>query len=192
MSSSRQSMVPFACSVAIAALAITPQPCLSQEPGVLFLPAHAPSLAASEPVVVLEPAGGQYVYSDASAQPRSRARFPIGKAPRTEYTLFSAEEQHELQSLRDRLIAAQAHPAAAAEFTTRPPRPSHSAARSMHAKHAVTACPPAAHAAKLEALPWPKVVQHGSSTCVPKLEFADKADWRDHVWCFDNGDGHVR
>ena len=192
MNANRQFRVPFVYSVAIAAFVITPGTACSQEPGVRFLVAHAPTISASEPVVVLEPADGQYVYSDRSPEGRARARFPIGKAPRSEYELFSAEEQRGLQSLRDRLLAAQAHPAEADELATRPPRVPRSQAPARHTKHLATACAPATHSGQLEALPWPKVVQDGTCTCVPKLEYADKADWRDHVWCFDNGDGHVR
>ena len=192
MNSSRQCCVPMTVAAAIAVLAITPGACFSEEPGVRFLPAHAPSIAASEPVVVLEPAGGQYVYSEQLAAARARARFAIGKAPRTEYALFSAEEQRELQALRDRMSAAQPHASTPDVPLAQPEKLGRSVARHPHAKRVAKACAPAGSAGDLEALSWPKVVQDGTRVCVPKLEFADKADWRDHVWCFDSGDGHVR
>ena len=39
---------------------------------------------------------------------------------------------------------------------------------------------------------WPKVVQQGDKVCVPKLDFSEQPDWRDHLWCFNKGDGSVR
>jgi len=198
MSPSRDSAArchSIAIAVAILVCAIAPALALASEPGVAFRTAVPPGAAASEVVSVLEPAGGQFVYSNQSAAVAPRARFAIGKAPRTEYTFFSPDEQHELKALQDRLSGEQmsgGRPADSHGSGAAAARATRSGARATHATRHPRACAPAALTEQLANVAWPKVVQSGTQVCVPKLEFADKPDWRDHVWCFDQGDGRVR
>jgi hypothetical protein len=122
-------------------------------------------------------------------------RFAVGKAPRTEFVLFSPDEQQELRALQDRLTADQQaadHSQEALTHSVAPALPGHRLARAAHASAHPRACSPTGAASQITNLAWPKVVHNGTQVCVPKLEFADKADWRDHVWCIDQGDGHVR
>ena len=203
MSPSRHSAAyrqAVAIAAAILAYASAPSLVLAAEPGVVFRTAVPPSAAAPEVASVLEPAGGQFVYSNQSAAAAPRARIAIGKAPRTEYTFFSPDEQRELKALQDRLsseritgeLLPDGHPADAQASRAVSALVTHPIVRTAHATKRAHACAPAALTDQLASLAWPKVVQSGTQVCVPKVEFADKADWRDHVWCFDQGDGRVR
>lgn len=178
------------CALAVLAVSLSigllPAPCVAAEPGVVFQP--TPSLNPSaypDTFAVEEPASGQYVYSARPAAPRSQARFAIGKAPRSDFTVYSAEEQQELLALRNRLSTATSPqgdiPNATAKRTRRARR--HQATR---------VCAPASGQSEVGPVEWPKVIRDGAKVCVPKPEFADKADWREHVWCFNKGDGSVR
>jgi len=189
------SCAPAIAILAIAACVLSPAAALAEEPGVLFRTDQGPAAAGSEVVSVLEPAGGQFVYSNQVPAAKPRARFAIGKAPRTEFTFFSPGEQQELRALQDRMSAekqssdqlheAVIHAAPAAMA-------SRSRARTVRATSRTHACAPSDLTDQLASLAWPKVVQNGTKVCVPKQDFADKPDWRDHVWCFDQGDGRVR
>ena len=56
--------------------------------------------------VVQNRAGGQWVYARSDfADARPQARFALGKPARTEYTLFSAEEEEALWQLRQKQLA---------------------------------------------------------------------------------------
>lgn len=134
---------------------------------------------------VEEPAGGQYVYSSEHPKPRPHVRFAIGSAPRSDYTVYSAEEQHALEALAERNTIEQR--AAAPRVS----RAVHQLAAVRLAHHPV-ACVKDESAPHPAGLSAPKVLREGNKVCVPRMEFADQADWRDHVWCFDKGDGSVR
>ena len=111
---------------------------------------------------ISNPYGGEYVYS---AKPptdgRVVAAIVLGERRRTEFTLFSAEEEEALWRLRDR----QLHPEPVE------PKTAIRAARRV-AKLAVSS------------IAWPKVVVGGGKTCVPTLQFSDAPDWRDHLVCW--------
>jgi len=166
--------------------------CVAADRDVVFRAAPAPAHASSDVIVVLEPADGQFLYSGEVQRGRPHARFAIGNPPRTDFVVYSAEEQVGLQALRDRLGAGAATPASGAASST----PTATMARlSRPAVHQATpkrVCSPAKPAVALTDLAWPKVVRDDNKVCVPKLEFAEQSDWRDHVWCFDKGDGNVR
>ena len=56
--------------------------------------------------VVQNPAGGQWVYARGDfVDGRPQGRFALGKPARTEYTLFSAEEEEALWELRQKRLA---------------------------------------------------------------------------------------
>ena len=117
---------------------------------------------------ISNPYGGEYVYS---AKPPTDGRavaaiaaIVLGERRRTEFTLFSAEEEEALWRLRDR----QLHPEPVE------PKPAIRAAKRV---------------AKLTipSVEWPKVVVVGGKTCVPTLQFSDAPDWRDHLVCWSSG-----
>ena len=145
-------------------------------------PASGPTTGVA---ALLEPSDGLFVYSTQPPPKRPSMRFAIGQAPRSDYTIFSAEEQHGLDELRERMAAQQVSAA-------RVPVRAVGKASVGRSPKRVTACAPAAQTDRLAALAWPKVVEQGEKVCVPRLEFADQADWRDHLWCFSKGDGSVR
>jgi hypothetical protein len=104
--------------------------------------------------------GGVYVYRAlVPADGRLPSRALLGERTRTEFSLFSAEEEDALWHLRDRLL----HPAP-------PPAPR---------KHLA----PRRSALDDPAL-WPKVVVTGTKTCVPELAFSESTDWREHLVCW--------
>lgn len=115
--------------------------------------------------VISNPFGGEYVYS---TKPRTDGRLvaaiALGERRRTDFTLFSAEEEEALWHLRDR----QLHPEPVE------PKPAIRAAKRV---------------AKLTipSVEWPKVVVVGGKTCVPTLQFSDAPDWRDHLVCWSSG-----
>ena len=120
--------------------------------------------------VLQTPHGGAYVY--ASIEPsdgRVAQRFVIGRVARTEFVLFSADEEQALWTLRDRQRFPKAY------LPARPvrelPRPS---------------------AAPRAAIDWPKVVVADGRTCVPTGDFADAADWRSHLVCWVRATREVR
>lgn len=171
----------------------------AQDRDAIFRGAQKQAATGPEVATVIEPADGQYVYSSDPAVPRPRIRFAIGKAPQTDYAIFSAEEQHELDALRDRALVAH-KPDGTSEAAD--PAIAHARVKS-HTRRPATAnltrrtartstCEPSAKADRAAALSWPKVVQEGGKVCAPRVEFAEQPDWRDHLWCFNKGDGSVR
>jgi hypothetical protein len=163
----------------------------AQEREAIFRAAQRQASPASAVATVVEPAGGQFVYSSELPATRPFIRFAIGKTPPTDYAIFSAEEQLELEALRSRAVDEQK--------PTEPPL-THAHARAggqaranvMRRAVRSSTCEATSNAGHVAALAWPKVVQEGEKVCVPKLEFAEQPDWRDHLWCFNKGDGSVR
>lgn len=112
---------------------------------------------------IANPYGGVYVYRAALPDDGRRpSRAVLGERARTEFTLFSAEEEDALWRMRDRLL----HPA--------PPL-------SVRRTRQVTSTHPALADRRLV---WPKVVLQGSRTCVPELAFSEAPDWREHLVCW--------
>ena len=177
----------FTVAVALAS-ALGSTPCAAAELGVAFREALPPVPSSSEVVTVLEPAGGQFVYSDRIAAARPIAHFAVGGAARSDYTFFSVEEQRELQVLRDRLSPARPLAANGEGPSPAPPKRRRRAARPASAR----GCPRVVAATPLAGLAGSEVMQDGPGVCVPRPGLADRADWRDHVWCVDMGDGRVR
>ena len=73
----------------------------------IFRAAPRQASPASAVATVVEPAGGQFVYSSELPASRPFIRFAIGKTPPTDFVIFSAEEQHELETLRSRAVEEQ-------------------------------------------------------------------------------------
>ncbi len=163
--------------------------CWAAEQGVVFNPSPAPAPSAAGQVLIAEPADGQFVYSGRPQPMRPRARFAIGNLQSTDATVYSAEEQVELRALEARLSATAASAAAASAVPVRLTHAIRSVVRHPASK---VACTPAKSDEAMSTVSWPKVVRDDRKVCVPKLEFADQGDWRDHLWCFDKGDGNVR
>lgn len=110
------------------------------------------------------PYGGEYVYSVVERlDGRIEQRFPIGKPLRTEFELFSADEEAALWQLREQLL----HPVHLPYPSQRPRR-----ARS------------AAVVAGRPSIDWPKVIVRDGRTCVPQSSFADAPDWASHLICW--------
>ena len=164
--------------------------CIAGDQGVVFRAAPASAPVFGEPVAVLEPADGQFTYSSDGHAVHHGPRFAIGAAPRTDLVVFSAEEQTSLEELRQKLIASAAASSPAQSMA----RPSARATPRLVAHHAsrLTACATDKLDPAMTAMAWPEVVRDERKVCVPKLEYADQGDWRDHMWCFDKGDGNVR
>ena len=170
---------------------------VAQDREAIFRAAPRQAGAASEVAIVVEPADGQFVYSTERPAARPALRFAIGKASQTDYPIFSAEEQHELDVLRDHATESEkgfelssAHVPVSARAL---PHTSGLAGGGVSRKAARSStCEPAFKTGQAASLAWPKVIQQGEKVCVPKLEFADQPDWRDHLWCFNKGDGSVR
>ena len=158
------------------------------ERGVVFRSSAASAPSTREAVSIAEPAGGQFTYSNDSQKVVVGPRFAIGSAPRTDYAVYSAEEQVGLEALRERLMARSA---ASSPEVTAPAKPAQHLAVRRVARKTVCAATDKPDAAMTSAA-WPKVVRDEHKVCVPKLEYADQSDWRDHLWCFDKGDGNVR
>ena len=171
----------------------------AQDRGVVFKASPKAPDSAPEVARIAEPADGQFVYSSDRPPARPMTRFAIGQAPRTDFTIFSAEEQRELDNLRERTAATQgvASPSTSAASTGasgRVVRPAHSSPRkdsSAKTKRA-TACLETSKPDGQQSAIGPKVIADGDKVCVPKLDFAEQPDWRDHLWCFNKGDGSVR
>lgn len=163
---------------------------IAADRGVVFRTGPASAPTSSEPVDVLEPAGGQFTYSADGHAVRPGPRFAIGGTPRTDFVAFSAEEQAALEELRQKLIAG----AAASSPAPAQPRPSAPTPTRVATRHATrtTTCASDKPDQAMTAMAWPKVVRDERKVCVPKLEYADQGDWRDHMWCFDKGEGNVR
>lgn len=166
--------------------------CVAADRDVAFRASPAPARASSDVITVLEPADGQFLYSGETQKARPRARFAIGSVPRTEFVVYSAEEQVGLQALRDRLAASAVTPASSAASATSTAAAAHMSRPLLRHASPKAVCTPAKPDVALADIAWPKVVREDDKVCVPKLEFAEQSDWRDHVWCFDKGDGNVR
>lgn len=164
--------------------------CIAADQGVVFRAAPTSAPMFGEPVTIREPADGQFTYSSEGHAVRHGPRFAIGVAQRTDLVVFSAEEQTSLEELRQKLIASTAASSPSQAMV----RPSAHATPRAVAHHAsrVTACATDKLDPAMTAMAWPKVVRDERKVCVPKLEYADQGDWRDHMWCFDKGDGNVR
>ena len=120
--------------------------------------------------VLQTPHAGAFIY--AAIEPsdgRVAQRFVIGRAPRSDFVLFSADEEQALWTLRDRQRFPKAY---------LPPRP-------------MRALPPPG-AAPRAAIDWPKVVVADGRTCVPTGDFADAHDWRSHLVCWVRATREVR
>jgi len=173
----------------VLALSLCPWYAGAQEREAIFHASPRQAGPASAVATVVEPAGGQFVYSSEMPVARPTIRFAIGKTPPTDYAIFSAEEQHELEVMRDHAAEAQkpTEPALAHAHTH---RQAHANATRRSVRSSM--CEPSSKAGHVADLAWPKVVQEGEKVCVPKLDFAEQPDWRDHLWCFNKGDGSVR
>ncbi len=154
--------------------------------GIAFQASPASTSAAGGNVSIIEPAGGQFTYSVEGQKVRIGPRFAIGGIPRTDYVIYSAEEQAGLDALREKLLASAAASAPLVAQAKAAPRAA--APRAVHK----AVCSPEKNDSALTSAALPKVVRDDHKVCVPKLEYADQADWRDHLWCFDKGDGNVR
>ena len=112
--------------------------------------------------------GGEYRYTavPAAADGRVEGRFSLGKPARSEYTLFSAEEEEALWTLHEQ----QRH------RDEPPPRASRRGAFRL-----LSPTP------ALPKLNWPKVVELEDRVCVPTAAFADSPDWRSHLTCWIKG-----
>jgi hypothetical protein len=109
------------------------------------------------------PTGGIWAYAKpAVPDGRISARFTVGKPARTEYTLFSAEEEEALWNLRQSRLP-------------QPPAQRHAGAHPEH------------H----EPIAWPRVVLQGAKTCVPSGEHSQADDWQQHLVCWSQEDGRV-
>jgi hypothetical protein len=108
--------------------------------------------------------GGVWIYAAKPEQldGRIEARFAVGKPARTEYTLFSAEEEEALWNLRQSRLP-------------QPPAQRHAGAHPEH------------H----EPIAWPRVVLQGAKTCVPSGEHSQADDWQQHLVCWSQEDGRV-
>jgi hypothetical protein len=117
--------------------------------------------------VVASPLGGDWLYRFPQPAPdgRPRQRFTIGKVQRTEYSLFTAQEEAALWETREKLL----HPAPA-------PSPKHAVRKAV---------------APSPAIDWPKVQVMGDVTCVPAAGYGQSADWQAHKVCWNKGTRHV-
>ena len=110
--------------------------------------------------VIHEPFGGAYVYSQGGqSDGRMVQHLVLGRVPRTEFVLFSAEEELALWNLREkqrRDIERALEPVLPIRHTPRP---------------------------QPVAINWPKVIVEGATTCVPETPFADQPDWASHLVC---------
>ena len=114
--------------------------------------------------------GGEYIYSaagasTAAADGRRAFRFALGKPARTEYTLFSAEEEVALWKLREQHRRRDDPPV---------PRAVKRAASSRVPEPRIAA----------PSVDWPKVVVLAGRTCVPQAEFEHSPHWREHLVCW--------
>jgi hypothetical protein len=107
---------------------------------------------------VRNPSGGVWAYTaDDSNDGRAHSRFALGKLQRTEYTLFSAEEETALWTLKQQRL--------------QPPAPAPRHARAAPPHH--------------DPIAWPRVVLRDGSTCVPTAANAEAEDWQQHLVCWD-------
>ena len=110
--------------------------------------------------VIHEPFGGAYVYSQGGqSDGRMVQHLVLGRVPRTEFVLFSAEEELALWNLREKQRRD-------IERALEPVLPIHHAPRPQPV-----------------AINWPKVIVEGATTCVPETPFADQPDWASHLVC---------
>ena len=181
-------MNPLTRIAALVVLTLVHATSRADDPGITFHAAPNEQAAASEQASVSHPAGGEFVYAQASANARPRVRFAVGVAPRSDFTVFSAEEQAELENLRQRELAKQSSRIVTAAASQRLDHPARHAPR-LRAK---AACETKAETQSPASSKLPKVVHDGSRVCVPKLDFAEQPDWREHLWCFNRGDSSVR
>jgi len=106
-------------------------------------------------------------------------RVALGAAQRDDYTFFSAQEQAALWELRQSALASSQSETAAT--ATQAKRLRASALQPAH--HTARACRPSRTA---------KVIRRDGRMCAPLVDFAEAADWRDHLSCFDERTGDVR
>ena len=120
----------------------------------------------------IEPAGGGlYVYSNQiKHDERSTQRFMIGRPQRTDYELFSDQEQEALWNLRQEKLN---QIALVEESNTR-----HFVRRSSFKSK--------------EIYNWPRGVVNGNRTCVPHIEHSDDEDWKAHLICWDKESKDVK
>lgn len=120
--------------------------------------------------------GGAYVYGPDSKDSRpTMSAFAVGKAPRDSFEYFSAQEEEALWNLQQDFLDETEREEAIAKHLAQ--RKARAAAKHRQPKPVAAA-----------ALDWPRVVVNGASICVPVLSFADAADWRDHLVCWNNGE----
>lgn len=114
---------------------------------------------------VRNPSGGVWAYmAGDSDDGRAHSRFALGKLQRTEYTLFSAEEEAALWTLKQQRL--------------QPPPPTHRHARATPSHH--------------DPIAWPRVVLRGADTCVPTIASAEADDWQQHLVCWNEEVGRVQ
>lgn len=155
-------MNAMSIAVIAAAFASITAPAVAQD-----RPRAQPSAFAMQPfsdggaAVVSNPFGGQYVYrAEEVPDGRRAAIFALGQQRRTEYTLFSAEEEAALWEMKPQRVQST---------TTQAARARHPVRRSR---------------SDAGVLLWPKVVLEVARTCVPELPYADAPDWREHLVCW--------
>jgi hypothetical protein len=182
----------LACGIAVTVASLSCARADAADPGVVFRPAIPAREDGSTAATVAEPADGQFVYSSELLHARPGARFAVGATPRTDFVLFSAEEQRALDVLSERQEPAVPSQEQGAVVHSAPSSVLNLVRRRARHTHRAVACPVDAKTPAGSAVSWPKVAHDGQRVCVPKLEFADQPDWRDHMWCFDKGDGSVR
>lgn len=118
---------------------------------------------------VTMPGAGHYVYqSHVPVNSRPSVRFPIGKAPREDYVLFSAEEEAALDATLKNLEEQES-----ARLVAEKPRRK---VRRSSPKDRQPVRSPAA-----------LVVIRDGMVCVPEVAFSESADWRDHLVCTEGG-----
>jgi hypothetical protein len=151
----------------VAVLALCGQASVAQQ-----FPSDGAFIAGARPLesaaTVSSALGGEWLYRvpEPAADGRIRQRFTIGKPVRTEYSLFTGQEEAALWETREKLL----RPA--------PPPIEH------HRGQRKTAAMPVA-------IDWPKVQVSGDRTCVPAAGYSQAPDWLDHKICWNKGTRHV-
>jgi hypothetical protein len=124
---------------------------------------------ASDWVVVVNPHGGQYVYTPKAKDLReSRPAFFVGRPDPQKFQLHSAEEEDALWRLRvqnDLVTSLAVNPSMGRVITE--------------------------FSKQKKRLIWPKVELRGNLTCVPELAFSDQVNWQPHSVCWNPGTSHV-
>jgi hypothetical protein len=116
---------------------------------------------------ILPATGGLYVYSTAGREDsRRQQRFILGKVPRQTYVFFTEQEEDALyraRSARQSEIENERRKLAVKRSTSR----------------------------RSPQLNWPKVLVVGDRTCVPISEYANAANWKEHLTCWNEGAARV-